>query len=108
MGAYSLLTRKVGPRLARLACESGETCSAEDAWASGIIDLVWRQGLSVDNVLEGITTSHYALQARKQVQPLHYEELVDVVQFWLANVSALTERDVKKIKRVVALQEKAA
>ncbi len=111
MGAYSFLERKVGKRITEDLISSGRIYSADDMLALGVVDLVVDQGRGETEVanyiksrgrnrngLAGITA------ARRRVQKLDYEELVDVVEVWVDTALGLSARDLKLMQRLVSRQ----
>ena len=111
MGAYSFLERKVGKRTTEDLITSGKIYSADDMLALGVVDLVLDQGCGeagVENFIKSRSRNRNALAgiaaARRCVQKLKYEELLEVVEIWVDTAMGLTVRDLKLMQRLVNRQ----
>lgn len=111
MGAYSMLVRRVGRRIADQLICGGERHSAHEVLAMGVIDAVVPPGEGEAGVhecirkrqrnrngLAGIAT------VRRLAQPLPYDELLAVVHVWADRALRLGERDLRLMQRLVAKQ----
>ena len=113
MGAYSLVARKVGPRLAEKMILSGKIYSAEELHAMGMVDIVVEKGEGEDAVHEYVRKQEHrsngflAVQkARHRFNPVTYQELIDITTVWVDAALKLSERDLKVMDRFVRSQEK--
>lgn len=111
MGAYSFLERKIGKRAAEDLISSGRVYGADDMLALGVVDLVVDQGrgeTEVGNFIKSRSRSRNGLAgiaaARRRVQKLDYEELLDVVEVWVDTALSLSSRDLKLMQRLVSRQ----
>ncbi len=111
MGAYSFLERKVGKRITEDLISSGRLYSADDMLALGVVDLVVDQGrgeTEVANYIKSRSRNRNGLAgiaaARRRVQKLDYEELVDVVGVWVDTALGLSSRDLKLMQRLISRQ----
>jgi DSF synthase len=111
MGAYSFLERRVGRRPAEEIIATGKIYSADDMLAMGVIDSVVESGqgaAQVDGLIERLRRSRNGLQglaaARRRVNRVTHEELVDVVELWADCALRLTPRDLKLMQRLVSRQ----
>ncbi len=111
MGAYSFLERKVGKRAAEDLISSGRVYGADDMLALGVVDLVVDQGrgeTEVGNFIKSRSRSRNGMAgiaaARRRVQKLDYEELLDVVEVWVDTALSLSSRDLKLMQRLVSRQ----
>lgn len=111
MGAYSFLERKVGRRLTEELLSSGKIYSADDMLALGVIDVVAEQGAGAAEVAalaKRQSRSRNGLAAiaaaRRRVNGVDYEELMDVVRLWVDAAMRLTSRDLKLMQRLVSRQ----
>jgi len=111
MGAYSFLERRVGRKLTEELISGGRIHSADDMLRLGIVDVVvdsgggeeaveaWiRQSQRNRNGLAGIA------RARRRVNGIDFEELMDVVGIWVDSALNLTPRDLKLMQRLVTRQ----
>lgn len=113
MGAYSFLSRRVGPKLAERIILTGKTYRAEELYDMGVIDMVCDDGDGVAAVHEyvkrqrrmGNTTSAMHRVARR-VNPIPYEELIDITEIWADAALNLTAKDLKVMQRLVRAQNK--
>ncbi|MCC7547650.1 MAG: crotonase/enoyl-CoA hydratase family protein [Burkholderiales bacterium] len=111
MGAYSFLDRKVGRRLTEELLSSGKIYSADDMLALGVIDLVVDPGsgeAEIAALARRQSRSRNGLSAiaaaRRRVNGIAYEELMDVVRLWVEAALRLTGRDLKLMQRLVTRQ----
>ncbi len=115
MGAYSFLERRVGRRSAEAIISSGKIYAADDMLELGAIDSVVDSGqgeAQVNALVERSARSRNGLQglaaARRCVERVTHDELVDVVQVWADCALRLTARDMKLMQRLVGRQTQAA
>lgn len=115
MGAYSFLGRRVGRRLAEEIIATGKTYSADDMLALGVVDHVVDTGggeAQVKALTQRLERSRNGLQglaaARRRVDRVSYDELLDVVELWADCALRLTARDLKLMQRLVTRQSQAA
>lgn len=111
MGAYSLLTRRIGGIHAARLIESGDEYAPGTLYELGAIDRVVASGDGVRSVQEFIRRHGRQRngllgmqQVRQRVQPLDYAELEDVVGMWVEAAMRLTPRDLKLMQRLAAEQ----
>ena len=113
MGAYSFLSRRIGPVQAERLITSGRLYSAEELHALGIVDVVAEDGkgeAAVREFLDRNARKHNALQAiwrtRRTVNPVTLQELKEVVDIWSETALGVSELDLRKMLRLTAAQEK--
>lgn len=113
MGAYSLVARKVGPRLAEKMILSGKIYSAEELHAMGLVDIVAEDGEGERAVYDYVRKQEHrsngflAVQkARHRFNPVTYHEMMDITTVWVDSALKLSERDLKVMDRFVRSQEK--
>lgn len=111
MGAYSFLERKIGKRTTEELLCSGRLYSADDMLTFGVVDLVVDTGqgeTEVANFIRSRCRNRNAMTgiaaARRRVQRLECEELVDVVEIWVDTALNLNPRDLKLMQRLVSRQ----
>lgn len=113
MGAYSFLSRQVGPKMAERIILSGDTFSAEQLYEMGVVDIVCDDGEGVAAIHDyvkrqrrmGNSTSAMHKVARR-VNPVPYQELIDITEIWADAAMKLTDKDLKKMDRLVRAQNK--
>lgn len=111
MGAYSLLARRVGPRLAEELILSGRILPATRLHELGIVDVLAKDGEGEAAVRNWIAKNarrrigfQAVMQARKQVFPLARAELDAVIDTWLDCAMRIEERDLRMMERLVRAQ----
>lgn len=111
MGAYSVLSRKVGPVQAERMMTSGELYTAEQLYEMGLVDVlaevyqgemaVYEQVRKEERSRNGI----FGVRAAKNlVNPIRYEELWSIAEIWVERALQLTERDLRMMSRLVSRQ----
>jgi DSF synthase len=113
MGAYSLLSRRIGRIEAERMILSGNIYSAEDLHRLGAIDVVAETGSGEAAVRELIAqqrrkhNAHVSFyRARRRVDAVTFGELQDVVDIWVDAALNVTEADLRKMERLAAAQER--
>lgn len=113
MGAYSLLSRKIGTAAAEKLIMSGTVFTAEQLHQLGVVDVLVEDGQGENAVRDYIASNrrkhnaHKAIyRSKRRINPLTYEELRDIVDIWLDAAMDLGEQDVRKMTRLVGAQER--
>jgi DSF synthase len=111
MGAYSFLGRRVGAKAAERMIFSGKIYTAEELHGMGVIDVLADDGLGEHAVIQHIHSLSHRFAAyrsvyriRQRFAPVTYDELIDIANIWVDAALALTESDVKKMRRLAAAQ----
>lgn len=114
MGAYSLLVRRIEPVRAERLLRSGRQYGARELRDMGVVDVLAPDGEGVHAVNEFIRRRRHsrrgqlAIQRVRQiVNPLTYQELLNVVEIWVEEALRLTERDLRLMSQIVAAQYNA-
>lgn len=111
MGAYNLLSRRVGARKAEELMLSGDLYDAEQMAALGVVDLVVPDG-------EGEkATTDFMLKKRKHLNgmrgiyrcrefssPITFEELARIAENWTDAALNLDDRDLRMMQRLIHAQ----
>jgi DSF synthase len=113
MGAYSILSRRLDAIRAEKMILSGKIYTAEELHEMGIVDVLAEDGEGEEAVREYIDRQSYRLntyrsvfQARRRVNPIPKQELLDVVDIWVEATLSLTETDMRKMARLTTAQER--
>ncbi|PLY15182.1 MAG: enoyl-CoA hydratase [Sedimenticola sp.] len=114
MGAYSMLSRKIGPALAERIILSGDTYEAERLYELGVVDVLAKKGEGVraahDYIKKQQKSRNGTLAIRRAAQrvhpPIEYREMMDVVDIWVDAALQLTEKDLRVMNILVNRQEK--
>jgi DSF synthase len=100
MGALSLLCRRVSPGIAKRIISSGRLYSARELYDLGVVDLVAKDGEGERAVRDYISgrrsreTGFYALdRAAARINPISYDELLEVVRIWVDTALSLSARN---------------
>ncbi len=113
MGAYSLLSRRIGMRAAEKMMISGNTYLAEDLEKLGVIDMVVPPGEGTKAVFEMIQKQSKRLnglraiyECRRHTNPVSYKELLDITSIWVDSALKLTDKDLHMMNRLVHSQRR--
>ncbi len=111
MGAYSLLSRRIGMRAAEDLILSGRILSAAKLHEMGVVDALAKDGEGQTAVRELIARNakqrngmQAALCARRRVNHLAREELDAIADVWVDAAFRLGDRDLKMMSRIVRAQ----
>jgi DSF synthase len=111
MGAYSLLSRRIGMRAAEELILSGRVLSAAKLHEMGIVDVLAKDGEGETAVREWIARSwkrrngtQAVMRARQLVNPITREELDAIAEVWVDAALRLEDKDLKMMGRIVRSQ----
>lgn len=111
MGAYSILSRRVGPVMARRMIAEGRIYTAEEMYDMGIVSLVVDEGEGEAATAQWIKDhlSRHAgyvgiNRAGRRVNPMTLEELTDIVETWTDTALCLSDRDLRMMRRLASAQ----
>jgi DSF synthase len=111
MGAYSLLSRRVSPKLAEEMMLNGHMYSSEELHRMGIVDVLVPKGEGVRAVHElihrnrRIAAARLALhRVRETVAPLELEELARITEIWVDTALQLGDKSLRTMERLVRAQ----
>jgi len=115
MGAYSLLTRRIGMRAAEEMILSGRMLSGTAMHEAGLVDVLAKDGEAEATVQEWIARNakrqngtQAVFRARQVVHPITRQELDSVADLWVEAAFRLQERDLRMMARLVRSQERLA
>ncbi|MDH3258516.1 MAG: crotonase/enoyl-CoA hydratase family protein, partial [Deltaproteobacteria bacterium] len=113
MGAYSLLSRKIGASRAEKVIVSGSLFSASEMHEMGVVDLLSEDGEGEQAVYEYVARHarrrnafQSILQVRHRVHPISREELMDVAEIWVDATMNIGSKELRTMERLVRAQEK--
>ena len=113
MGAYSLVSRRIGAALAEEMMLSGRCYSAEEMKEIGLVHIVAEPGQGIAAARDYIQRNKRRqvgnrgiFQAGREVNPLTLDELDRVVNIWADTCLQLSERDLKLMQRLVSAQDR--
>ncbi|WP_208404795.1 crotonase/enoyl-CoA hydratase family protein [Sphingobium vermicomposti] len=111
MGAYSILSRKLGRRMAERMILSGKVYTAEEMYDMGVVTILAEDGEGEQAVRNYITGNrpHHAghvgvFEAGRRVDPIEYSELKDIVENWAATALKLDPKDLRMMRRLASAQ----
>ncbi|MHB8544007.1 MAG: crotonase/enoyl-CoA hydratase family protein [Leptospirales bacterium] len=111
MGAYSFLSRKIGPAKAERFILSGNLYSGEEMHEMGIVDILADEGEGERAVYDYIRRENKfrncyqsIREVKKFVNPIPYEELLHISEIWVDAALKLEGRDLRMMDRLVSRQ----
>lgn len=112
MGAYSLLSRKVGMRVAEDLITSGNTYKAEDLEKMGVVDMLVPPGEGQNAAYELIKKQEKqvnglkaAYLCRQYINPVLNTELQQIISLWVDAALSISEKDLHMMRRLVNSQK---
>jgi DSF synthase len=115
MGAYSLLGRRVGTRIAEEIILSGRVYTAEKLHEMGVVDVVVEDGMGQAAVYDYARQNQRhrnGLQAvfncRQRFNPVSYDEMLNITRIWADAAMRLEEKDLRLMSRLGRSQLKRA
>ncbi|MFO1188037.1 MAG: crotonase/enoyl-CoA hydratase family protein [Alphaproteobacteria bacterium] len=113
MGAYSLLSRRIGPAAAERMILSGRIYTAAELYEMGIVDILAENGKGMEAVNDFIDRSDKRFDARLAVyrtrqciNPITFDELSAVARIWVETAMGRSESDLRRIDRLAQSQSK--
>ena len=113
MGAYSFLSRRIDRKQTEALIMSGSVHTAEQMYEMGVVDVLAEPGRGEQEVRSFIGRNgrkHNALyatmQARRRINPVTLEELIDVVDIWADAAMNLTAADLRRMTRLIMAQDR--
>jgi DSF synthase len=111
MGAYNLLDRRVGMLRAERMILNGRLYRAEELHAEGVVDVLAEDGHGESALYDFIVRNDgksnalgSVLRVRRQLRPLRYEQLLEVVDIWVEAAMRIGQRDIRKMERLARAQ----
>lgn len=115
MGAYSFLCRRITPAQVERMILSGRIYSADELHEMGVVDVLANDGEGLDEVNKFVkkheknkNTRGSLLKIRNRVNPVSYEELIDIGEIWVEAAMSLTSRELNVMDRLVKSQDRMA
>jgi DSF synthase len=113
MGAYSFLSRRVGPVQAEKMITSGRIYTAEELHMMGVVDVLAEDGQGEVAVREYIAknqrrrNAYLAMyRARRRANPITLQELRDIVRVWADAAMEVSDLDLRMMCRLAAAQDR--
>jgi DSF synthase len=116
MGAFQMLSRRIGLSSARRMITSGKLYSAEELYDLGVVDMLVDDGNGQEAVYSYISNhskhwnGHMAIQqVMQKIERYDYDEIMEICSnTWVDAVFSISEKDVRTISRLIRSQEKFA
>jgi len=112
MGAYSLLSRRIGTAKAEQIILSGRLYTSEELYDMGVIDILAEKGEGEMEVYKYIksanrySNSYNAIRKVRDVcNNISYDELIDIAKIWTDAAFRLDARDLKMMGRLIKRQD---
>ena len=111
MGAFSMLSRKIGFAEAEKVIMSGSVYSAEKLYDIGLVDILAEKGegeVAIYRYIKSTQRSGNAYRSMQQVKDIcnqvNYQELIDIGTVWADAALKLSEKDLRMMQRLVRRQ----
>ena len=111
MGAYSILSRKIGSVAAEKMILSGKLYLAEELYEMGVVDILAEKGegeLEVYRYIKKASKSsntYKCIQKTKDIcNPVTFRELKDIATVWVDAALQLSSKDLRMMQRLVRRQ----
>jgi DSF synthase len=111
MGAYSLLSRKIGAVAAEKMILSGKLYTAEEMFEMGVVDILAEKGegeLALYQYIKAANKSPNTYKSMARVKdmcnPVTYDELASIAAIWADAALNLTSKDLRMMRRLVSRQ----
>ena len=112
MGAYSLLSRRVGTAKAEQIILSGKLYTSDELFDLGVIDILAEKGEGEMEVYKYVkaanrySNSYSSIRKVRDIcNQISYDELIDVAKVWTDAAFKLNERDLKVMGRLIKMQD---
>ena len=112
MGAYSLLSRRIGTAKAEKIILSGKLYTSEELYEMGVIDILAEKGegeMEVYRYIKSANRYSNSYEAIRRVRDIctriSYDELIDVAKIWTDAAFKLTEKDLRMMGRLIKRQD---
>lgn len=113
MGAYSLVARRAGMKLAEELIYKGEAHPAQWHEQHGLVDSLFEPGQGVvatrtfiDSLTHRLNGVRAMLRTRQRVLSLPRSELMDITEDWVESAFCLEPKDIAYMERLVLLQQR--
>jgi DSF synthase len=113
MGAFSLLSRKIGFSAAEEMIMSGSLYTAEKLYDMGVIDILAEQGEGEVAIYRHIKAAGRSMNSYRSMQKVKdicnqvsYQELSDIATVWADAALELTSKNLRMMERLVRRQSR--
>lgn len=113
MGGYHLLCQRLPPVQVEKMMLSGRKYGAQELEGMGVVDVLAEPGAGERALYDFVEQNqrhrngYLALQnVKRRVNPVTWEELMDVCNYWVEVTMKVTERDLRLMERLVRAQDR--
>ena len=113
MGAYSYLRQRLSRQETERFILEGKLFRADELYDMGVVDILADDGLGEAAIIdytrknrERFHAERAVYRARRISNPVSLEELLEVTDMWAETALYLDEKDVRKMERLAAAQER--
>jgi len=113
MGAWNLISRRVGSRLAEEIITSGRSYTGEEMHRLGLVDVLADDGQGEQVLRDYIRgakrkqkTLNALAQVREAMSPISHDDLARIIDIWVDAALGLDARDLKMMERLVNAQSR--
>ena len=113
MGGYHLLSQRLHPGKVEEMMLNGKKYKSEELYDMGVVDILAEKSDGKKAVYDYIErhskyrNGNLALQrVRNMVHPISYEAMMEVCAYWVDVALAISEKDLKLMKRLVSAQDR--
>ncbi|WP_289282612.1 MULTISPECIES: crotonase/enoyl-CoA hydratase family protein [unclassified Methylophaga] len=111
MGAFSLLSRKIGASKAEKMILEGKLYSAEELYEIGVVDILAEKGQGelevyryIDKANKNVNSRRAMRQVKDACNAVSYDELLTITKIWVDAALKLEPRDLRMMQRLVQRQ----
>ena len=111
MGAFSILSRKIGYAAAEKMILSGNVFTAEQLFDMGVVDILAERGegeLAIYRYMKTVSRSNITYNSIRKVKDIcnqvSYQELEDIANVWADAALQITDKNLKMMARLVNRQ----
>lgn len=112
MGAYSLISRRIGSAKAERLITSGKVHTAAEMHEMGIVDELAPTGHGESKVRDFVAKQQRRFNARQAIykvrqryHDLAFKELADITEIWVDTAINLTASDLRRIDKLATMQD---
>ncbi|MEM7646744.1 MAG: crotonase/enoyl-CoA hydratase family protein, partial [Pseudomonadota bacterium] len=112
MGAFQLLSQRIGPKFAEKFILEGKIHRSQNLFEQGIVDVVVPKGKGMRAVEDFVRKDREKLNGnqairniKRQACPISYEGLIEVTDTWVERAFDLREEDIQVMKNLIDLQQ---
>ena len=111
MGAYSLLSRRLGQAKAEAIILDGRLHDASEINRLGLVEHIGAPSSGREEVERHLSTLSKRFdavlsiyKAKRRSFPISYQEMIDIVEDWVSTAMSLSPKDLRKMKKLAVAQ----